>query len=113
MKNCAYGDVELQQVEEKDAKGVAVRWVINKEDGARNFFMRVFDVQPGGNTPYHQHAWEHEVFILEGEATVVTEDGKHSAPAGNVVFVLPEELHQFRNETDTLMRFICLIPNLD
>ena len=113
MKNCNYLDVQLQQVEEDGAQEVAVRWVINKEDGAQNFFMRVFDVQPGGHTPYHRHAWEHEVFILEGHAAVVTENGTKSAPAGNVVFVLPEEYHQFRNETDRLMKFICLIPSGD
>ena len=113
MKNCDYREVQIQEVEEKDAQGVAVRWVISKDDGAKNFFMRVFDVEPGGHTPYHQHAWEHEVFILEGQAIVVTEDGKKSAPAGNVVFVLPEEHHQFRNESDQVMKFICLIPNMD
>ena len=81
--------------------------------GAPNFSMRVFDVQPGGHTPHHRHAWEHEVFILDGAATVVTEDGNKPAPAGTVVFVGPDEPHQFRNETDEVMRFICLIPNPD
>jgi quercetin dioxygenase-like cupin family protein len=113
MKVCDYKDVELKEVEEEGAKGVAVRWVISDKDGANNFHMRVFDVQPGGHTPYHQHSWEHEVFILEGQAQVATESGKKNAPAGSVVFVLPEELHQFRNETDEIMRFICLIPRID
>lgn len=113
MNICDYRDVQLQQVEEEGAHGVSVRWVISKDDGAKNFFMRVFDVEPGGYTPYHQHPWEHEVFILEGTATVVSEDGERRAPAGNVVFVLPNEHHNFKNETDTVLRFICLIPNMD
>jgi quercetin dioxygenase-like cupin family protein len=113
MKICKYTDIELQKVEEEGAKGVFVRWVISKDDGAENFFMRVFDVQPGGCSPHHQHAWEHEVFILDGEAQVMTETGKKAAPAGTVVFIPSNELHQFRNESDKLMRFICLIPKVD
>ncbi len=113
MKICNNRDVQLQNVEIEDAEGVGVRWVISKDDGAKNFFMRIFDVEPGGHTPYHKHPWEHEVFILEGKAEVVSESGKKSAPAGDVVFVLPDEYHQFRNETGELMRFICLIPNTD
>jgi quercetin dioxygenase-like cupin family protein len=113
MKMCAYKDIELQEVEEKDAEGVSVRWVISDKDGAENFFMRIFDVQPGGNTPFHKHAWEHEVFILDGQAEIVTEQGKKTAPAGTVIFVQPEEQHQFRNETTEILRFICLIPKVE
>ena len=113
MKICDYTDVELQQVGEEGARGVSVRWVISKDDGAENFYMRIFDMQPGGNTPFHQHAWEHEVFILEGEAQVVSENGQKSAHAGSVIFIRPDEKHQFRNESDAVARFICLIPKMD
>ena len=113
MKVCNYRDVQLQNVELEGAEGVGVRWVISKDDGAKNFFMRIFDVEPGGHTPYHKHPWEHEVFILEGKAEVVSESGRKSAPAGDVVFVLPDEYHQFRNGTGELMRFICLIPKVE
>ncbi|UCD56620.1 MAG: cupin domain-containing protein, partial [Candidatus Hydrogenedentota bacterium] len=89
MKIENYQDIQLSGVKEEGAQGVAIRRVISEEDGAKNFFMRVFDVQPNGHTPYHRHPWEHEVFILEGTAEVVSENGKHTAPAGNVVFILP------------------------
>ncbi len=113
MKICDYKDIEIHEVGEEGADGVAIRQVITKDDGAPNFSMRVFDVRPGGHTPHHRHEWEHEVFILDGAATVVTEDGNKRAPAGSVVYVAPDEPHQFRNETDEVMRFICLIPNPD
>ena len=111
MKICDYRDIQLNEVADEGAEGVSIRVAISKDDGAPNFAMRVFDVQPGGNTPLHRHAWEHEVFILEGEAIVTTESGDKNAPTGTIVFVAPDELHQFRNETDEVMRFICLIPN--
>jgi quercetin dioxygenase-like cupin family protein len=111
MKICNFKDIELREVTDEGAEGVSIRWVISQKDGAENFYMRVFDVQPGGRTPYHQHEWEHEVFILEGEAEVVTAEGPKKAPAGTVVFAKPKEFHQFRNAGNSLMRFICLIPS--
>jgi quercetin dioxygenase-like cupin family protein len=110
MKICDFKNIELKEVKDEGAKGVSIRWAISKEDGAENFYMRVFDVQPGGHTPYHRHDWEHEVFILEGSAEVVTEQGPKQAPAGTVVFAKPNEFHQFRNAGSGPMRFICLIP---
>ena len=87
MKICNYRDVQLQSVEIDDAEGVGVRWVISKDDGAKNFFMRIFDVEPGGYTPEHEHDWEHQVFILEGEGTVLGGAETRPFKAGDVVFV--------------------------
>jgi quercetin dioxygenase-like cupin family protein len=112
MKICDYTDVEVQRIEEEGARGVSIRLVISDDDGAENFHMRVFEVQPGGHTPFHQHVWEHEVFILDGETQVMSENGKRSAPAGSVVFVRPGEQHQFRNESDAVARFICVVPKI-
>ncbi len=48
------------------SEGVQIREMITAQDGAPNFAMRVFDVQPGSATPYHAHPWEHEVYIISG-----------------------------------------------
>ena len=55
-----------------------VRWLITKEMGAPNFVMRLFEMEPNGYSPLHAHAWEHEVFVLEGEGIVF--DGKNIIP---------------------------------
>ncbi len=94
-----------------EAPGVSIRWVITAKDGAPNFAMRVFDVQPGAASPRHQHAWEHEVFILEGKGVVRDEAGDTPVEAGYVVLVKPGEMHQFVNTGEGLLRFICLIPH--
>ena len=62
---------------------------------------------------YYSGKFKLEGKACQGTAEVVSESGKRSAPAGDVVFVLPDEYHQFRNETGELVRFICLIPNTD
>ena len=90
---------------------VKVRWLIDEKLGAKNFFMRLFEIESGGYTPLHVHDWEHEVFILEGEGIVVCEDEEKLFRAGDVVFVSPNEKHQFRNIGKQLAKLLCLIPN--
>ena len=99
-----------QPVAEEGASGVTVRWLLAKSEGAPNFAMRLFEVQPGGSTPLHTHLWEHEVFELDGPAEVVTEEGPRTLAAGDAVLVLPEERHQFRNTGAGVVRFLCMIP---
>jgi quercetin dioxygenase-like cupin family protein len=94
---------------ERDAKGVDLRSLITAEDGAKNFTMRLFRLEPGGSTPYHVHAWEHEVFVTGGTGRVRGESGSLPLEAGTAVFVPPEERHRFEAGEDGLV-FICCIP---
>jgi quercetin dioxygenase-like cupin family protein len=105
-----YSTVKLEAVTMEDTSKTKVRWLITKKMGAKNFAMRVFEIEPNGYTPLHKHPWEHEVFALEGEGEVF--DGEKATPfkAGFAVFVPPNELHQFRNSGKTLLSIICLIP---
>jgi quercetin dioxygenase-like cupin family protein len=90
--------------------GVVKREVITARDGAPNFAMRVFDVEPGHSTPYHSHHWEHEAFILAGEGVVKGETGESKIAKDSVVFIAPDELHCFTNTGKETLRFICVIP---
>ncbi len=85
---------------------------IGVADGAPNFSMRVFTVEPGGHTPYHSHPWEHENYVLAGEGVIRTESGEERPiRAGDFALILPDEKHQFRNpSTDEALQFICLVP---
>ena len=56
------------------AAGVEMRMMVGRDDGAPNFAMRHFTVGPGGHSPRHQHNYEHEVFVLEGQARVEQDD---------------------------------------
>jgi quercetin dioxygenase-like cupin family protein len=91
--------------------GVTVRWVVGEKDGAPNFAMRVFEVEPGCASPYHQHEWEHEVFVLAGEGIVRRKDGESPIGDGSVVFVPGMEMHQFKNQGESVLRFICVVPH--
>ena len=114
MKIKHWTDVPEQPAE--GIEGVTVRWVIAKGDGAPHFAMRVFDVQPGSASPYHNHWWEHEVYVLDGQGVAVHGDasshGETPVAAGSVILVEGDEMHQFRNTGEGVLRFICLIPHM-
>jgi quercetin dioxygenase-like cupin family protein len=111
MKVQDHRRVEAKPVTMEGASGCEVRWLVGEAEGAPNFAMREFRVAPGGYTPRHSHPYEHEVFILEGAGEVYEGDRPHALRAGDVVYVAPGEIHQFRNTGDAPLRFLCMVPN--
>lgn len=111
MKVNHYEQVQQSPVDMPGAKGCHVRWLIGQDENAPNFAMRQFEVAVGGNTPKHSHPYEHEVFVLEGEGIVVEGDQEHPLKSGDVIYVRPDEVHQFRNVGDAPLKFLCLVPN--
>ena len=112
MRHFHYQSIEEKEVDMEGADGVSIRWLINDEQGAENFYMRRFEVLPGGKTPKHAHAYEHEVYVLEGSGRVWDSkagEWKDLAP-GHVVFVPPNEEHSFEAASDSKLVFLCLIP---
>ena len=110
MKVNHYEAVPAAPVDMQGAHGCTVRWLIGAADGAPNFAMRQFEIEPGGYTPRHHHPYEHEVFVLEGEGVVFEGDVEHALKEGDVIYVSPGELHQFRNTGSCPMKFLCLVP---
>ena len=110
MKIVRSSDVPIKAVEVEGASRVGLRWLITREDGAENFAMRMFEIEPGGHTPLHTHAHDHEVFAVEGRGVLVCEDAEHAFEAGYVMFVPPEAEHCFKNTGDSLLKMLCLIP---
>jgi quercetin dioxygenase-like cupin family protein len=108
MKAFHYTEVPAQDVE--GCPGVTIRWAIGRNVSAPNFALRVIQLEPGSATEYHTHAWEHEVFVLEGTGLVRDAEGEVAIGPGTCVFVKPDEIHNFQNTGDTVMQFICVVP---
>ena len=109
MKIKKYLDVEGSL----ELPGVVKREVVNKSDGAPNFCMRVFELEPGRSTPFHAHDWEHEVYVLNGTGTAVSDNGEKPISPDSVAFVPANENHCFKNTGKEILRFICVIPFTD
>lgn len=110
MKHIRYQDIPGVKMDSAQVKNVTGRVLIGKADGADHFTMRCFEMGPGGFTPRHTHEWEHEVFVHAGEGQVLLTDTWHDISAGSVIFVPGNVEHQFRNNTDATLTFLCLIP---
>lgn len=104
-------EVKTDEMSECGSEGTKVRWLITKEDGAENFAMRCFEMNPGGHSPHHSHSWEHEVFILDGECLVVCGSQRKKAGPGYALFIPPNTMHHFRNTGKKVLRFLCLVPH--
>ena len=112
MKVDRAAKVNSQSVMMDGANGCSVRWLINDTDGAPNFAMRQFAVEPEGHTPKHSHPYEHEVYVLSGSGIVLEGDEEHPIAAGDFIYVGPDEIHQFRNTGTAPLTFLCMVPHI-
>ena len=111
MKLVHYEQVESSPVTMEGSAGCQIRCLVGPDDGAPSFSMRQFEVAPGGHTPRHSHAYEHEVFVLEGTGLAFGASREQTLRPGTVVYVEPGEEHQFRNTGSGPLKFLCLIPH--
>jgi quercetin dioxygenase-like cupin family protein len=111
MKVIDYREASAQTFDSQTVKGVTGRVAIGKDDGAENFCMRAFTVAPGGFTPKHSHAWEHEVFVHAGRGKIFRAGEWIDVTGGTALFIPGGEEHQFKNAGEEDLVFICLIPS--
>ena len=111
MKVIHTEQIEAVPVDMEGAVHCRIRCLIGPDDTAPSFSMRQFEVAPGGHTPKHTHAYEHEVFILEGSGVVLENEREYPLRSGSAVYVPPNQLHQFRNTGPSPFKFLCLIPH--
>lgn len=102
---------DVQGVE--PAPGAFMRILAGPEEGAPSFVMRLFDLEPGGGTPHHDHAWEHELFVVEGKGVLKSANSERPIAEGDAIMVLPNEQHGILNTSDRLLRVICVVPLVD
>ena len=104
-------DVNSEVVTKANSKETTIQWLITKVDGAQNYTMRRFEIQPGGEIGLHNHPEEHEIYILEGKGQVFEEDGKITEiTIGDILYVPPNEPHGYKKTGNQPLSFICVIP---
>ena len=86
---------------------------VNPELAGHDAFLAGVLRYDKGLSPYHFHTGcEHFYLLLEGEATLVTEEGRRRVRAGHLVFIPEEERHQLVAEgTDPLVFMEFQAPN--
>jgi len=89
---------------------VSVSKMVAEGDGSPTAAMRLFEIEPGGNTPWHAHGWEHVIYCVEGRGALKNENGDAEFGPGDALLVEPDEEHNFVNVGDGLLKFICVVP---
>ena len=93
-------------------KGVGIRWLTRPQEGAPNFAMRLIEFEPGVVFTPHQHSYEHEIYVVEGEGMVTNSEGDVDVmQPGKFFLIMPNEIHGYRNTGTQTLKFICVIPN--
>ena len=110
MKTANYLEIEPQ----KTAPGVGdvpvevtMRSLVGHDDPA-SFTMRVTEVLPSESPPHglHTHPWEHQFFIVSGQAVLIGEKGEIALRAGDMGFIPPGEPHTFTNRSNKPFLFV-------
>ena len=110
MKITNLKDIPAEKVEMDGVKDCQYQVAITSRDGAPSMAMRFFEVAPGGNTPLHNHPYEHEIYITEGAGTVWRDGQEVPLKPGDVLYIPSDEKHQFKNAGPQSFKFMCLIP---
>ena len=110
MKVSLKGQRAVQQAKMAGAEGVSVAKLIGADDDSPTVGMRLFEIAPGGKTPWHAHDWEHVLYGVEGQGTLKTEHGDAAFGPGDSFMTEPGEEHNFVNTGKGIWRFICIVP---
>jgi quercetin dioxygenase-like cupin family protein len=108
-------DVTTDNFERNGAKKVKVRYLIDERHGSNRFALRLYSVEKGGETPLDQHAYEHQVYVLIGQGMLRQQEGNgftlREIKAGDAIFIPSNAVHQFINERDEPLEFLCVKGN--
>jgi len=104
-------EIKEIKVEMDGVKNVTKKITVGRDQGWKDYTMRVFTIGPGGYTPKHSHDWEHVNHIVSGRGKLMIDGVEHEVGEKDYAFVPPNTEHQFSNPYDEPFEFICIVPN--
>jgi quercetin dioxygenase-like cupin family protein len=105
--------VPAERYEERGVLLGTKRVLIGRRDGAVSFSLRYFEIPPRGKSSLDRHAHDHGVYILKGKARVLMGKETVEAGPGDVLYIPPDEPHQFEAIGDEPLGFLCAVPPRD
>ncbi|MFA5741337.1 MAG: cupin domain-containing protein [Candidatus Izemoplasmatales bacterium] len=93
-----------------EAKNAFMKVLVSPDNGWDDYVMRVIEVEKDGYTPKHSHSWPHINYIIEGEGELYIDGSNNKVFAGAYAFVPANAIHQFRNVSAAVFKFICIVP---
>ena len=117
FKRLEQGEIRWEDVpvraygpENSDADRATRQILIGSEEHSPHFHLRYFAVQPGGHTSLDQHAHDHGVYVIHGQAMLRLGETVHEVSTGDVIYISGNEVHQFFATGDSPFGFLCVVP---
>lgn len=85
-------------------------YVANTVLGTKHSVVHENVINPGVTVPWHLHATEEVIVVLEGRGEWQTHAGRETYRAGDVIIVPPRLGHSLRNIDDAPLRQLCFFP---
>ena len=92
-------------------RGITRRELVGKRGESPSFHVRYFEIAPGGHSTLEKHRHEHVVIPLRGRGQARFGCYLYEVGFGDVVYVAPDDPHQFVNpeEADEPFGFLCIV----
>ena len=92
-------------------KGITRRELAGKRSESPRFHVRYFEIAPGGHSTLEKHEHEHVVIPLRGRGEAQFGCYIYEVSFGDIIYVAPDDPHQFRNPEDATepFGFLCLV----
>lgn len=104
-------EVEAYKATTETWAGISRRELVGKRGESADFHVRYFEIAPGGYSTLEKHRHEHVVIPLRGRGEARFGCYLYEVSVGDVVYVAPDDPHQFRNPEDAEepFGFLCIV----
>ncbi|MEJ2678115.1 MAG: cupin domain-containing protein [Gemmatimonadota bacterium] len=104
----AADEVPRQVVEA--GRDTAIQVLVGPDEGAPNFVMRRFIMEPGGGIPTHSNDVEHEQYVLRGRARITVGEDVYEVGPDDTLYIPAGVTHSYE-VLDGPFEFLCVVPN--
>jgi quercetin dioxygenase-like cupin family protein len=104
----------LQQLLGKVPSGPKSRvrnFIANKALGTERSDIHENVINPGVTVPWHFHATEEVIVVLEGQGECRTDEGSETYRAGDVIILPARVKHSLQNSGHVPIRQLCFFPD--
>ena len=104
-------DLEAYKATTESWRGITRRELIGKRGETSRFHVRYFEIEPGGFSTLEKHHHEHVVIVQRGRGEAQFGCYIYNVTFGDVVYVGPDDAHQFRcpDDADEPFGFLCIV----
>ena len=103
-------DIKGIPVNMDSVKNVTKHILVGPEQGWDGWVMRMFTLDNQGYSPRHSHPWPHINYFIGGKGTLFLDGKEYPVETGSTAFVPSNLEHQFINNGEEALQFICIVP---